>query len=232
MPSKPRYSHLIASTALVFSAFAASPALASETPPEFTEEGLALVHESEWGLVYAEPGADLSGYNKVQILDTYVAFRKNWQRDQNRSTAGTKVRESDMERIKTSLAAEFNEVFSEVLQENDGYPVVDAAGADVLLLRPAIINLNVAAPDLNRGGMNRSYAESAGDMTIYLEIYDSVTGHLIAKGMDRKADMNTGFMTWQNSVQNKQAARRILKGWAGTLRDALDRAHQGAPAAD
>ena len=35
---------------------------------------------------YVKPDADLGAYGRVMILDTYVAFRKNWARDQNRSS--------------------------------------------------------------------------------------------------------------------------------------------------
>ncbi len=193
-------------------------------PPPMTEDGLKLVENSEWGLVYVEPGASLEGYERVTLLDTYVAFKKDWRREQNRYDRGIRVTQNDMDRIKTRLADEFREVFSEVIQDA-GYPVVDGAAEDVLLLRPAIINLDVQAPDTNQAGVSRTYAESAGEMTIYLEIYDSVTGDLLAKGMDRKADRQAGYMQWQSRVQNTQAARTILKGWAESIVQALDKAH-------
>jgi hypothetical protein len=52
-----------------------------------------------------------------------------------------------------------------------------------------------------------------------------VTGDLIAKAMDRKADgSNSGFYTWANRATNKAAADRILKGWANILVEALNEA--------
>lgn len=197
---------------------------ASTEPPPFTEDGLELVENSDWGLVYVEPGADLSGYERVKLLDTYVAFKKNWRRDQNRTSGGIRVTQNDMDRIKERLAKEFRAVFTDVLQDA-GYPVVEETAEDVLILRPAIINLDVAAPDTNRAGMSRTYAESAGEMTIYLEMHDGVTGDLIAKGMDRKADRRRGYMEWQSRVQNTQAARSILEDWAKSIVQALDKAH-------
>jgi len=196
----------------------------STEPPPFTEDGLKLVENSDWGLVYVEPGADLSGYERVKLLDTYVAFKKDWRRDQNRTSGGIRVTQNDMDRIKERLAKEFREVFTKVL-EDSGYPVVEETAEDVLILRPAIINLDVTAPDTNRAGMSRTYAESAGEMTIYLEMHDGVTGDLIAKGMDRKADRRRGYMEWQSRVQNTQAANAILKNWAESIVQALDKAH-------
>lgn len=192
--------------------------------PEVTEDGLHRVPDSKMAIVYAEPEADLSGYQKVQLLDAYVAFKKNWERNQRSSSAGpARITSRDMEKIKNNLAGEFQSIFTEALQ-NGGYPVVDAAGDDVLLIRPAIINLDVTAPDLGTAGRSKTYAESAGEMTLYVELYDSVTGDLIAKAIDRRIDRNRGYYTWTNSVTNKAAANRILKGWAEILVTALNEA--------
>jgi len=205
-------------------AFMVSSLAVADEPPEVTEEGLLLVKDSKLALVYAAPGANLEGYKRVILLEPLVAFKKNWRRDQNRSSVH-RISENDMQKIQTRLAAEFSEVFAEVLQENDGYEIVEEVAADVLTLRPAIINLDVTAPDIQTSGRSRSYADNAGEMTLYLEAYDSQTNALIAKALDHKRDRNRGYMTWQTSVGNTAAAKRILRGWAQVMRDALDEAN-------
>jgi len=197
--------------------------------PEVTEDGLHRVPDSKMAVVYAEPGADLSGYSRIQLLDAYVAFKKNWERDQrSRSADPLRITSKDVEKIKNNLAAEFHKVFGETL-EKGGFPVVAEAGDDVLLVRPAIINLDVNAPDTFSAGRSRTYVDSAGEMTLYIELYDSVTGDLIAKAIDRKADRdNNGFYTWANSVSNRQAADRIIQGWANILLTALQEAKSGS----
>jgi hypothetical protein len=193
--------------------------------PQVNEDGLHLVPDSKMAVVYAEPEADLGQYNRVHLLDAYVAFKKNWERNQ-RSGSIDKMRISsrDIEKIKDNLAAEFDQVFTETLT-NGGYEVVNENGDDVLLVRPAIINLDVNAPDTPKAGMQWSYTASAGEMTLYIELYDSITGDLIAKAVDRQIDRDKGYYTWSNSVTNKAAADRILRGWAKILLDALDEAH-------
>jgi hypothetical protein len=201
--------------------------------PEVTEDGLHRVPDSKLAIVYAEPGADFSGYQRVQLLEAYVAFKKNWARDQrSRSAQPLNLSSKEIERIKARLADEFQQEFTAVLEEG-GYPVVDQAGPDVLLIRPAIINLDVTAPDTMGAGRSQAYTDSAGEMTLYVEVYDSVTGDLIAKALDRRMDgRNNGFYTWTNSATNKQAAARILRGWANILLDALNEAKQEPTAAD
>ena len=111
----------------------------SDGLPETTVEGLVRVPDSKLAIVYADPAADLSAYDSVMILEPYVAFKKNWARNQ-RSAAGSlsaAPKPADMERIKTLMASEFIEVFDEVLSEG-GYTVTDQSGENVLLVRPAI----------------------------------------------------------------------------------------------
>jgi len=198
-----------------------------EELPQITEDGLHRVADSKMAIVYAEPGADLAQYERIQLMDAYVAFKKNWARDQRSKSADRlSVTSNDVEKIKTDLAKEFQEVFRKTL-EDGGYEIVDESGEDVLLVRPAIINLDVNAPDTMSAGRSRSYTSTAGEMTLYIEIYDSITGDLLAKALDRKADTaRQGYYTWTNSVTNKAAAKRILQGWAEILLDALNEAKQ------
>ena len=50
--------------------------------------------------------------------------------------------------MKAGLAAEFKKVFTDELQNKGGYQVVTTAAPDVLVLRPALLNVEVNAPDL------------------------------------------------------------------------------------
>lgn len=199
--------------------------------PEVTEDGLHRVHDSKLALVYAEPGADLASYQRVNLMEATVAFKKNWERDQ-RSRSASKLSTSsrvNTKKIKQQLADEFAAVFTGKLQSG-GYEVVDETADDVLLIRPAIINLDINAPEAAGAGRSNSYVRSAGEMTLYVELYDSVTGDLLAKAMDRRSDRsdNSQIYTWANSHTNKSAAKRILDGWAQVLLDALNeaRSHQ------
>lgn len=194
--------------------------------PEYTVEGLKRVHDAKGlALVYADEDADLSQYNRVYLVEPYVAFKKNWQRDQNRGAAAMKVRTSDMDRIKVAVKELFMEVFTAELQQG-GYELANERAEDVLIVKPAIIDLDVNAPDIRSAGRTNTYASSAGSMKLYIELYDSETDDLLAKALDAKADRDTGFMQWQSSVANRQAAKRMMKPWAEALRNALDRARE------
>jgi hypothetical protein len=192
--------------------------------PQTTIEGLKLVENpKQMAYVWAQPGADLSQYERVYIAEPLVAFKKNWQRDQNRGHI--KVRSSDMERIKNNVAGLFIEVFTEELGKG-GYTLSNERAEDVLLVRPAIIDLDVTAPDVRSTARSQSFATSAGSMTLYVELIDSETGDMLAKALDRRADRDTGTLQWQTGPANRAAALRIIRPWAEALREALDEARE------
>ena len=203
---------------------------AADDIPEVTVEGLHLVKDTDLALVYAKPDADLGVYNRVWLVDATVAFKKNWQRDQNRSMP-FKVRPQDMERMKFGIAELFREVFTEKLTEN-GYDLASEAAEDVLIVRPAIVNLDVRAPDVKSATRTYQMAESAGEMSLYVELYDSVTSDILAKAMDRRKDRERGYLEWQGRVRNRAVAKKILNIWADALVGALNEAHSVTDDAD
>ncbi len=217
---------------LALACLIAPPAAAREELPSVTDERPQLAPDSGLAVVYADPAADLSVYNRVMLREAHVAFRKNRERElSSRSDSALAVTPEDIERMKNELATEFHAVFRNVL-EDGGYPLVDEPAENVLLIRPAIINLEIAAPDTPHSGQTRAHAASAGEMTLYLEIFDSVTGDLIAKALDRQMDSppSQGFYTWGDTQANRAAADRIIGGWARSLLDALNAAQSAIAA--
>lgn len=200
---------------------------AKQKLPAVSSDGLHLVPDTKAYAVYAKPGVTLSQYDKVKILDCFVQFKDNYQRDYNMDEIGLqgRITTKDMDNISQWLAAEFKQVFTEQLQKG-GQTVVDAVGPDVLLLRPAIINLDVTSPDLPTAGMSRSYVTSAGQMTLYMEMYDSATSELLVRVVDPQAGDRGGMGFQANRVTNTMEAKQILTRWATLLSEHLGKAQQ------
>jgi hypothetical protein len=216
-----KHNTLVCLLAVTFLLTASGLCVAKQELPEVTIDGLHHVKDSNLAVVYAQPGADLSQYRRIYLTDAYVAFKKNWERSQNRS-GSHKVSASDMEKIRTNLASLFREVFAETLEEG-GYELVTERAEDVLIVKPAIINLYIVAADVS-AQISTTYTETAGEMTLYLELYDSISDDLIAKALDRQLSRETGYIQWRNRGTNRAAAKRILKVWANVLKEGLDEA--------
>ena len=211
------------------------PVLALCSGQVMAEEGtdpfsnLVQVENPRVGVAFVDPEADFSVFSRIMILEPYVAFRSGWQRDVNRGTRRINVTTSDMERIRADVAALFLDVLSETLSENDGFPVVDYAEHDVLLLRPAIIDLDITAPDVRSAGRSRTYSASTGAATLYMELYDSVSGQILGRALDRQAARRTGgAISWSNRVTNTADARRVFRGWSEQLRAFLEEHYSAA----
>jgi Protein of unknown function (DUF3313) len=209
---------ILAASLLTTSLFAESE------PPQVLPDGLQLVEQDSRGEIYADPDVDWSVYTSIQLEQATVAFRKNWQRDQNQYPNMLRVKASDMDKIKTELSELFNEVFVEELTQNGGYQMATESGENVLRIAPQIVDLDVYAPDIPQPGIQRSYTRRAGRMTLQLELYDSVTGDLLATASDRREAPDRGYMQWTTSVSNRFDARLMLQSWARDLRKRLDEA--------
>ena len=218
---------LTAVLAVFAGSFATVQAADDDWPPKVTSDGLKLVEGTEAAAVWVLDGADFSEYTSVMIVDVGVAFKKNWRRDYNRDemTLGSQVSKSEAEKIKQRVADEFKKVFTEQL-EKAGYEVADydlqLAESDILVLRPAILDLVVTAPDTNSASRTRSYVASAGAMTLYMEFYDSVSSAILGRVVDRQNARDSGVMMITSRVTNKADADRLFKKWAGLLITKMD----------
>ncbi len=200
----------------------AATSVADEHDAEMTWDGLVAVEGANMAIAYIDPEADFSVFRRVAILEPHVAFRSNWQRDQNRSRS-QRVRASDVERIKGDVASLLKDVFIEQL-EAAGYEVVNYVDEDVMILRPAIIDLDITAPDVARAGRTRTYTASSGAATLFIEAFDSMSGDIIGRAIDRRGGGRaTGsFRMQSNRVTNRADARREFRVWANRLVEFLD----------
>jgi hypothetical protein len=195
----------------------------TEPPPEVTKDGLHLYKQTKQRLAYVRPGATFTQYQRVAILDCHVEFSKGWVSDYNRDQRdpSRRIGQSDLDRAATALQGDFKKIFTAELQQGGRYQVTDAGGPDVLVLRPALINIQVSAPDLMAAGRSTTFIESAGAMTIYLELWDSVSNTILARVVDGKVDPAL-YGQVANRVTNRAASDRMMRSWADELRSRLD----------
>ena len=172
-------------------------------------------------MAYALPGATLSGYSKVMIDPIGVRFHKNWKPTAAGSTRG--LSSSEQQKIRDNVAKIVYDSFVEELKKG-GYSVVTEPGPDVLLVRAAIVNLYITAPDVMTPGRTKVYTVSAGEMTLLAELADSETGEIIARVLDRFQARSTGKFQLSSSVSSAGEARSAASSWARILRGELDKA--------
>jgi hypothetical protein len=198
----------------------AAPADAKK-PPD-TWDGLLLVASKKFDVAYLAPGADFRVYNKVMIDPTEASFRKNWQKNFNAGVVSLDRRISDEEARKMLAAVQtgLQESFIEAYKAA-GVQVVTTPGPDVLRLRTAVINLDVSAPDQMTMSRGANFSAEAGTATLVLEARDSMSGAVLARGVDQREVGDTGFMVRRTSVENRSDFERTFKAWAKLSIEAL-----------
>jgi hypothetical protein len=220
------FAKLAALAAVVtFALVAAAPtsAPAQEADPF---AGLKKVEESKAGVAYINPEADFSVFKRVAISDPYVAFRSNWRRDQNRDRIRP-ITTGQADRIKADVARLLKEVFTERLEKDDGYQVTKEAGYDVLLVKPALVDLDINLPETATAGSQASLSASTGSAVLYIELFDSVSGDILGRAADRQmAHQNRHFGLNTEAFQEARA-RAMFGDWADLLRAFLDKHYKG-----
>ena len=196
-------------------------------PPEVSFDGLQLVPDSKADLAYINPDADFSVYKRIMLMPVEVSFDRRWKRNYESNSIGL-VPSNEWKRIRRTVADEFAAVFKKVLEEEGGYTIVNEAAEDVLLILPALSDLEASALDLDTPGRRTVFVETNEQHgTLSLEAYDSLTGEILARAIDSQVVRDYGTWTFSrvSRVENIALARQGLKKWATALRDRLDEFH-------
>lgn len=188
-------------------------------------QNLVPIEGAKAPLAEIDPNADFSVFKRIALLETQVSFRSGWEREQRRTGSRIGISHNDVEQIRDGVAELFEQVFTEVLEADGGYEVVDVVGDDVLLIRPAIIDLVVNAPAASGSSLStRTYTNETGSATLYIELFDSVSRQIIGRAADRQAMRNAGDrFSWSTSSSNRGDAERLFRDWAQALRAFLDK---------
>jgi len=193
-------------------ALPATTAAAASPPP--TWDNLVLTPSKRLKAVYLAPNADFRSYTKVMIDPSEVAFHKDWAKNINANSLGlsSRVDASDAQRIVVEAQKEFDKIFSERF-ESSGYTIVTAPGADVLRLRPAVLDLYISAPYPVTDVARRVYTVDAGRATFVVEVRDSVSGAVIGRAVDQRIAGDNSPMP-RSRMSNRADFDDLFQRWA------------------
>jgi hypothetical protein len=151
---------------------------------------LLLVTTPAWTAIdrYAYPTGAPAGLQEVISAEfDILAMDESWERKYSKELSAR-----DLKRIEASATKILREQFGEKLGTGNGYAIVEKPGVDngarntgVLLLKPAMLDLHLNAPDLATPGLKDEWVRSAGYATLYLDLYDAATGELLLRVIDR-----------------------------------------------
>jgi hypothetical protein len=212
--------YLITAILLVFGGIAFSADEGAFKKGDMTTDGLTVTKSTSFTQTEIKKGVTWSDYTKYRITPVEVSFRKNWQKDYNQgqTSLSQQVTEKDMAGIRESIGKIAYEELDKVLQKRGHLTKADMDDSKTLLFKPKVINLDIYAPDVQSsepGTMN--YVRQAGKATLFLEVYDSVSGEILGRWIDTREDPDRGYFDWANMVTNNERMRLVISAWAGRL---------------
>jgi len=188
---------------------------------DISTDGLTVINSTRTTTTEIKKDVDWSVYTTYQIAQAEVSFRKNWQQDynKNRRSLSAQVTDREMLRIRTAMANIFYEELDRSLKKNSSLLKTDVADSGTLLFRPRIINLDIYAPDVL--GTDINYMRQAGKVTLFLEVFDAVSGEILGRWVDTREDPDKGYFDWANRITNEERMRLVIRRWSDRLAEGL-----------
>lgn len=196
---------------------AGARAQAATAAPPATWDGLVRVPSKKLKFVYLAPKANFQPYTKVMLDPTEIAFDKAYIRNYNEQQADPTGMISASE-IKNAVAdgvKRSDKIFEKAFTDG-GYQVVTAPGPDVLRVRTALLNIQVASPDpLSSMSRTITNSDAAGSAMLVVEARDSQTNALLGRAVDQRL-AGEGGSVLRNSATNWSDFQELVKKWAQT----------------
>ena len=190
---------------LVLSLALLCSAAVAQVVSDVTEDGLVRVPSSRMAGVYRLPDATFAQYRRVMLAPASVAFRKNWDR-KNLDRLNTGLKPSERQRIADDMALAFHEELVAELVERGGFVLAEAPAPDVLLISPAITELEITAPDAGSTPGTRSFVRTAGSMTLIMELRDAASGVTVGRIIDHEQARETRELLLVNHIAEARIA--------------------------
>ena len=180
-------------------------AAVAQVVSDVTEDGLVRVPSSRKAGVYRLPDATFAQYRRVMLAPASVVFRKNWDR-KNLDRLNTGLKPSERQRIADDMALAFHEELVAELVERGGFALAEAPAPDVLLIAPAITELDITAPDAGSTPGSRSFVRTAGSMTLIMELRDAASGVTVGRIIDHEQARETRELLLVNHISEARIA--------------------------
>ena len=200
---------------------ASTPTIDTSPEAKVTFDGLHEVKGGRADEAWARPDLDLSQYSKIMLQGAGIEYRPGGKSRRTSSTGGPY---EVSERQKEQFRAVVVNTFIEELAKSEHFTLVEEAGPDVLLVRGALLDVVSWVPEepIGRGAV---FISKVAEATLVLELRDSITEAALVRAVDRRAADTDGFygdLSRSNPVTNQADVKRVIRYWAGLLRERLD----------
>ena len=201
---------------------------------EVSDDGLLRLEGNLFEVAWLRPGASFEAYDKVWLLYTGIEYRSPpiFVRDviPNREMDNYALSEGLTRRLEKAIAEIF---LVELIQWSEWQPA-EGVGPGVLVVRTSLVDLVVHAPLEHLGEEHSRWLDSAGEVTVVIELFDSETAQILARVADRRAlapPLSSDRFMRASAADVTYEARRVFHDWGRELRLLLDALQSWPPPA-
>jgi hypothetical protein len=214
----------------ILSIVGCSQGVVLETPEaDITYDGLVRDENATLQNVWIKTDIDLASY-RGYMLDVDLEFRMPRGGEPRSSASEFPLTEHDQQ----SLTAFVEDTFREELLKSRYFSEGESPGSAVVRIHVRlmdIVALTPKNPDTGVGtnqdaeSMARLYVSSVGEATLVGEVFDTTTGEIIARFVERRAGRQAVGGVQSSRASGWAEIAPGVKRWGGLVRDRMDQIH-------
>ena len=217
----PRLASILAFTGVLMSGCAADP-----PPEETTPDGLVRVPARSIGGVYRAPDASFIQYQRLILEPPSISFVEGW------AEKHPKVGAREIARLRAEAIQLFRDEFTREFVKRGPFRFADEPAPDVLLVVPAIEDLDVVAPEAGEAAGERTYLPGRPvTMKITGDLRDAQSGKVIGRVITYHPPEQNPYneLRVSNRTTVAQEQRRVYAKWSQLVHEALNVAKAERP---
>jgi hypothetical protein len=218
-----RATALALAAGLIGACASSPPTMQTGPSAEVTFDGLVKVDNTTMAQVWVRPDIDLNSYTELLpvVTDIQYAPAKSMSKSMSWRSNQENFPLSDVEKERFEKTA--HEVFLSEFAKSTKFKLTDKPGEDVLLVKVHLLEVASRVPPDNGPGRTDVFVNTIGDAGLVVELYDSNSGQILARAVDRKEFSYPGNQL-QRSIQGLDAAqvKRGLEVWGRIMVNGLD----------
>jgi hypothetical protein len=179
-------------------------------------EGLTAVRSSAFIRAEVRPATDFRAYSRLRLGTPNLAYRTP-----DRAERQFPLTEEQKRRFRDALAAAFDREFADF----KALDLVDEPGPATLDLdiRVEDIVAAVAQHPVGRVGRAAAFLEASGDAVIILELRDSQSNEILARGVDSGTATGSALRESKDDLRTSfESAESLVDKWAAKARVGLE----------
>jgi hypothetical protein len=213
---------------LAFAVALAAGCAADPPPDETTADGLVRVPSRSVGGVYRAPDAAFTQYQRLILEPPSISFVEDWLEKHS------EVSTAEMSRLRKESMQLFRDEFKREFVKRGPFNFAQEPAPDVLLVVPAIEDLDIKTPEAGMEPGNRTYLTGRPvTMKVTGDLRDAMTGKVVGRVITyHLPEQNpNNELRLANRTANAQEQRRVYAEWSLLVHEAINVARAAKPRA-